>query len=275
MTTVCSDPAGADFGNPKETLFEAAFGKQLGGKLPVAANDHERWLRSVALAARGHYAAARAGVSRVRSSDPALQSLVLSARASWLRQLGWHAAAAPLDGRALVAALAAGSADAQCDAYTGLAADALGQGRFGVSDAALGKCRTVLDCRDCSDLWRQRLRFEWVSAELCMARGEVESAVDHAANARERALAGPSIRHRVKSDLLVAAAAACAADLDTSVAVASQTRSLCRTNGFVPLEWASTMLLAGITSDPQEAAHAADCAATIARRGGVFRSVDT
>ncbi|MGW0440278.1 hypothetical protein ACWDYD_17145 [Nocardia sp. NPDC003054] len=99
--------------------------------MPTPATPLDRWYRAVALGAQGRYAAARAELSTLSRAriDPALRSRVESTRGSLLRQLGGHAAAAAFDGRAATLALGAAGTDraeALADAYTGLAADALG-----------------------------------------------------------------------------------------------------------------------------------------------------
>src|SRR4029078_5358283 len=64
-------------------------------------------------------------------------SLALSTRASFLRQLGRHVDARGWEGRVLAGA--GGNADARADALIGLAADALGVGRFALSARLLAR----------------------------------------------------------------------------------------------------------------------------------------
>src|SRR5919204_531052 len=84
-------------------------------------------------------------------------SLAHSTHASFLRQLGWHDEARGWDGRAL--ALAGTDSEARADALIGLAADALGVGRFGPSAAALRSAESLLDLAPP----RLRVRLAWVS----------------------------------------------------------------------------------------------------------------
>ncbi|WP_280390199.1 hypothetical protein, partial [Nocardia wallacei] len=218
------DPA-----NSRHAIFaDAAFGERPGipaAELPAAADAVESWLRAVVLGGQGRYAAARAELGRAYrgSADPVLRSLITSTRASLLRQLGHHARAAVLDGRALAlvppdasAVGPAGSAarrEAVCDALTGLAADALGIARPELSARLLKRCQTFIGDLSASadgDGARARLRWHWVSAETALAapgRGLVAgSALRYAETALALAERGPSVRHRVKSRLLVAAA---------------------------------------------------------------------
>ena len=76
-------------------------------------------------------------LATLRRSVPAgrLASLAHSTQGSFLRQLGWHTLARGWDGRAL--ALAGADAEAAADALIGLAADALGVGRFAASATLL------------------------------------------------------------------------------------------------------------------------------------------
>ncbi len=99
--------------------------------------------------------------------DDPLASLAHSTRASFLRQLGWHDRARGWDGRAM--ALAGSDQEAGADALIGLAADALGVGRFAASAAALRRAGELLAG---SVPPRLPVRLAWVSAELAMARGD-------------------------------------------------------------------------------------------------------
>ena len=103
-----------------------------------------------------------------------LASLAHSTRASFLRQLGWHARARRWDGRAV--ALAGEDSEAGADALIGLAADALGVGRFPASAAALARAADLLTGAAPA---RLPVRLAWVSAELAMARGDGATAVGH------------------------------------------------------------------------------------------------
>lgn len=289
------DPA-----NPRHAIFaDAAFGNRPGipaAELPAATDAVESWLRAVVLGGQGRYAAARVELDRAHrgGTDPVLRSLITSTRASLLRQLGRHARAAVLDGRALALVLpdaralgAAGSAarrEAVCDALTGLAADALGTARPELSARLLKRCQNFLD--DSSDSGtgdgaRARLRWHWVATETALAapdRGLVAgTAQRYADTALALAERGPSVRHRVKSRLLVAAAAAAAGDVEQSRASAALVSSQSRENGLLPLRWACAMLLAGVAEDADAARAAAEaraCAQDLAGHGGVLRSGD-
>ncbi len=85
------------------SLRAAAFGDVPAHVPPwTASAPEEHWLRAVALGGQGRYSAARAELALVRrsASRGVWASLAESTEASFLRQLGWHRAAAVHDGRA-------------------------------------------------------------------------------------------------------------------------------------------------------------------------------
>ncbi|MET9027723.1 hypothetical protein ABZW96_19205 [Nocardia sp. NPDC004168] len=283
--------APAPLGDPHlAVLAEAAFGAAPGraaADLPSASDALGRWYRAVALGGQGRYAAARAELRRVcnHSNDPVLLSLAGSTEGSFLRQLGWHERAAAFDGRAAALILTAGAgaepdsaeefggyrpsrADAICDALTGLAADALGTGRLALADRLLR--RSASAAQQYRAGWRPAIRLRWVSAETALAAGDFEVAAAHAAAALELAERSPSVRHRVKSRLLVAAADVALDARGRSGVSAEDVAEQCREHGLLPLRWACAMLRAG-SGARDAAAEAAECAAAIARSGGVLR----
>jgi hypothetical protein len=256
-------------------LQAAAFGDCPGRwPLPPATTPVQRWLRAVAAGGQGYYAGAHTELSALRRAQPggALASLACSTRGSLLRQLGWHRLARGWDGRAL--ALAGEHDEARIDALVGLAADALGLGRFPASATLLGLARAVLDSgRDVPV--RVPIRVDWVSAELAMSIGDGATAVRHAQRGVELAdFAGSCERHRAKSNVVLAAALCSAGCLDKAREVADAGLDTTHRLGLVPLRWALASLLAGIGS----AAHTADevqtikddTAEAVRRRGGLW-----
>jgi hypothetical protein len=235
--------------------------------LPPAATPPELWLRAVAAGGQGRYGSALAdldGVCRVQRGGP-LVSLAHSTRASFLRQLGWHDRARGWDGRAMV--LAGADPEAAADALIGLAADALGVGRFAASDAALLRAGELV-----AGSGRQPVRLAWVSAELAMARCDGATAVAHAERAVELAAAFGSARHTVKSDVVLAAALCSVGDVNGSRRVADAALQDAGRLGTIPLRWALACLLADIGSGEHTAAEVLtirnECAATVRRWGG-------
>ncbi|WP_328388200.1 hypothetical protein [Nocardia sp. NBC_00416] len=184
-----------------------------------------------------------------------------------------------------------GLIDAAADALIGLAADALGTGRLALSSRLLERCSTLLDAAE-SGRYREpdpsavpdaraagaayprvRVRLRWVRAETALAGGHSDSALAEAEAALASAEQGPSVRHQVKSRLLVAAAAGAAGDTSRATALAARVDEQCRESGLVPLRWACAMLRTGLAGGPRDTAagDAAACRTLIARRGGRFR----
>ncbi|MFE3545455.1 hypothetical protein ACFXK0_21035 [Nocardia sp. NPDC059177] len=260
-----------------EILAATAFGPTPGrgaAELPEPADPRARWHRAVALGAQGHYAAARADLRALARTrlDPGLRSLVGSTGGSLLRQLGGHAAAAAYDGRAATLARAAAGtarAEALADAYTGLAADALGTGRLALAHRLLGRVEPLLDTAPP----RARVRWHWVRAETALAGGAAAPALRDARTAADLAAALPSVRHRVKSALLVAAATAASGERAAAAELAALVDADCREHGLLPLRWATAMLRAGVAEPGaagRAATEAADHAARIRELGGDF-----
>jgi len=251
-------------------LANAAFGDDPSlWPLPPASTPHELWLRAVVAGGQGRYGSAMAdldGVCRLQRGGP-LVSLAHSTRASFLRQLGWHDRARGWDGLAI--ALAASDPESGADAFIGLAADALGVGRFAASATALRRAGELLR-RPASP--RLPVRLAWVSAELAMARGEGATAVGHAERAVDLAAALGSARHTLKSAVVRAAALCSAGEIDASRRLADAALQDADRLGIIPLRWALACLLADIGSATHTAADVLrirnECAATVRRRGG-------
>jgi len=255
------------------SLVAVAFGDDPGRwPLPAATTAWERWLRAVAAGGQGHYGSATADLTALRREVRAgpLASLAHSTQASFLRQLGDHTCARHWDGRGL--ALAASDLEAGVDALLGLAADALGVGRFATSAALLARAREPLER---STATRLPLRWQWVAAELEMARGNGAAAVRLAERAVELANGHPSARHRVKTQLVYAAALCSAGRVAESRRIAEDALTATDTLGLVPLRWALASLLADIVGDAAAAEEMAakrdTCAQQVRRAGGVWR----
>ncbi|MGW0172326.1 hypothetical protein ACWDUM_00630 [Rhodococcus sp. NPDC003322] len=264
-----------------ESLTDHAFGPTPGHPaLPEARSAHDRWLRAVALGGQGRYAGARAELAALRRERPGavLASLAASTEASLLRQLGWHRIASGSDGRALVLAgddRSAAAIEARCDALTGLAADALGCGRLALGFRLLDRCAELIDGAGLpggeSRLWRQRIRLHWVTAEMSLAAGDSARGRRHAGTAVELAGASPSVRHQVKSELLLAAAISAGADPAAAADPARRVLARCEEHGLVPLQWAASMLLGGVAPGPEADEIRRRCESRIVSAGGRFR----
>ncbi|BBZ24219.1 hypothetical protein [Mycolicibacter hiberniae] len=249
-------------------LAAAAFGDEPGcWPLPEAANPRQRWLRAVAAGGQGRYASAAADLNALLRAVPAgpLASQANSTRGSFLRQLGGHDLARGFDGRAL--ALAGDDPVARADALVGLAADALGVGRFAASAALLAR----LAPESAAAPPRLAVRRHWVAAELAMVTGDGPAAVRNAE--RAAALVGDGMaRHRVKSQVVLAGALCCAGNVDRARVVAEDAIAETGRLGLVPLRWALACMLADIGSPRWTAAELRelreDAAGLVGHRGG-------
>jgi hypothetical protein len=252
------------------TLVDAAFG--VGSQcwpLPQARSADELWWRAVAAGGQGRYAIALTDLQTLSRLDAGrLGSLALSTRASFLRQLGWHNLARGVDGRAWALAT---DPESRADALIGLAADALGVGRFAASDRLLHQAQS---CVDDSGVPRQAVRLAWVRAELAMVSGAGAASVAHAERAVQLAASLGASRHAVKSDVVHAAALCSAGRFDESRAVADRALRSARDHALVPLAWALSCLLGDIGSADHQPADIAGirdtAAATVRGRGGVW-----
>lgn len=255
-----------------------AFGADPGRwPIPAAREPNDLWLYAVAAGGQGRYAGANAALTELLRGAPGarLTSLALSTRASFLRQLGWHWRAHDVDGRAW--ARAGDDPEAAGDALIGLAADALGVGRLPASAALLRRADGVF--RQAGGLTgRLQIRLAWVHAELAMATGDGAGAAAHARHGVELAEAAlPALRrHRVKSDVVLAAALCCAGDLAGARALADSALATAESLRLVPLAWACACLLADIGSDERDPAAIAELrdlnADFVTRHGGRWKS---
>lgn len=261
-------------------LVAAAFGNQPGSwPLPTAITPHHLWLRAVAAGGQGRYAHAYGDLSVLRRLVPAgpLVSLAHSTQGSLLRQLGWHTLARGWDGRAL--ALAGADREAGADALIGLAADALGVGRFAAAGALLDRADPLVVSPLVAD--RLAVRRRWVAAELAMATGDGATAVRHAEEAVEltQAMAVASARHRVKSDVVLAAALCSAGAVARARAVGEEALDATARFGLLPLRWALACLLIDIGTVTFSAQQLREltkirniCAGQVRRAGGCWRT---
>jgi hypothetical protein len=258
-------------------VLAAAFGDEPGRwPLPAATTPRQQWLRAIAAAGQGRYGSAYADLAVLARATPSgrLASLAHSARASFLRQLGWHGLARGWDGRAW--ALAGDDPEAAGDALTGLAADALGVGRLVAAAALLRRADPFV----AQAPPRLAIRKAWVAAELAMFGGDGGVAVDNAEVAVEltaTTLDG-SARHRAKSQVVLAAALCSSGAADRARDVADAALELTGQLGLVPLRWAVACLLVDLgTETPTRIAELRDlrddCAGRVEHWGGAWRKL--
>jgi len=132
------------------------------------------------------------------------------------------------------------------------------------------------------------VRRRWVAAELAMACDDGQVAVRHAEEAVERAQAMSinkainktidgmgSARHRVKSDVVLAAALCSAGSTERARVVAEAALDDTGRLGLIPLRWALACLLidiGSVTFKAQEMHEIRDiCAGQVRRAGGTWR----
>lgn len=254
-------------------LEAAAFGTEPGRwPLPSATTPHQLWLRAVAAGGQGRYGSARNDLATLvrRTQTGRLASLAHSTQGSFLRQLGWHTLARGWDGRAL--ALAGADPEARADALIGLAADALGVGRFAASAALLARAEPAQS----NTPRRLQVRRAWVAAELAMASGDGVTAVRHAEEAVELATEQPSARHRAKSGVVLAAALCSAGKEDRARAVGDTALELTGRLGLIPLQWAAACMLVDLgsaTGTTQQLRDLRDaCAERVRHAGGAWNA---
>jgi hypothetical protein len=255
-------------------MLAAAFGDEPGRwPLPAATTPHQQWLRAVAAAGQGRYGSAYVDLAELTRATPSgrLASLAHSARASFLRQLGWHGLARGCDGRAW--ALADGDPEAAGDALTGLAADALGVGRLAAAAVLLARAEPFV-ARAPN---RLAVRMAWVAAELAMVSGQGDVAVRNAEVAVELAATtlDGAARHRSKSEVVLAAALCSAGALERARDVADAALELTGRLGLVPLRWALACLLVDLADTEATAEEFRnlrdECAGRIGHWGGTWR----
>ncbi|MGW5053211.1 hypothetical protein [Actinokineospora sp. NPDC004072] len=219
-----------------EHLRAAAFGTAPDSPVPVVGEGSpDAWLAGVVLGARGFYAAAAAHLEPlIRSPHPVLAALAAATRASHLRQLGGHAAARPLDAYGLNRIAGADAPDAASDVLLGLAADAVGLGRVEEARRLVGRDTGAVGPR-------ALVRRCWLRAEIELAAGNAAGAI---APAREALAIGfPSVRHGVKSAVVLAAALAAAGERDEAEELLIRNLQIAVRHGLRPLVWPAALVL--------------------------------
>lgn len=228
------------------SLERAAFGDR--PDLVVTATPtsaRERWLAGVVLGAQGRYGRAAAILAGLLHTEVA--SLAASTIASHRRQLGGHAAARRFDAIAL---RHAGDEESRADALLGLAADAIGTGQ-------LGQARRLLD-RVTTNGWRTRVRAAWVAAEIELSADGTP--VEHAERALETATMSGSVRHRIKSEVVLGASLA-GRDPAMARKLVTRARDDATDLDLASLVWPAALVLVQV--DPSEASRYRELATTV------------
>lgn len=248
--------------DPLRAAIDAARAAGLGAEGMAAT-----WLLGVALIALGRYGSAIDLLEPMAGSGPAappeqrlFASLAGSTLAGLHRQLGRYDAAREADTAAL--ALSGQAGEAGFDAALGLVADAV------ALDGAAG-AREHLD-RAAAMMpggWRQRIRLDWIRAEVALAAGAPTVAADHAHDAVAGAETARAPWHLARGLILLGMAQSPAAQQEAEHAL-RRAAVLAEGLAALPLVWPARSALAALLSarDP-EAAEASRAAARLAVRG--------
>jgi hypothetical protein len=217
------------------------------------------WLLGVALAAAGRYGGALTVLAPLLEPGEApdapperrlFASLAASTIASVHRQLGRHTVARDYDERGLSTADAP---EAAFDANLGLAADAVGVGDAATARLYADRAAELADSRD--DWWRQRVRLDWVRAEIALLEGDPETATGHAHAAVDRAERSLAPRHVAKGLLFLGVAQVESGDEECATTL-RRASTLAESLGTLPLVWPSRAVLGALVGDvdPNESA---------------------
>lgn len=223
------------------------------------------WLLGVSLGACGRYGTAlttltpvlEAGESGSAPTAKLFGALAGASLGSIRRQLGRHAEARGVDERGL--ALTDGTGEAAFTCLLGLAADAVGLGDSVTAHEHATAAEKLLPERT-TEWWRQRVRYDWVHAEIALLDEQPEAAVEHAESAVERAERARAPRHVAKSLLFQGVAQIQSGDLAGAAAL-RRAATLAEGLGALPLVWPSRALLGALVADSDPAESAASLAA--------------
>jgi hypothetical protein len=221
------------------------------------------WLLGVCLASSGRYGSASAILEPLAMSLPdeperrLFSSLAASTLASVYRQLGRHADGQVRDEVALD--LSGEAPEARFDALLGLAADAVGLGAADLAAARLGEAAAVVAGR--ADWWRQRVRVDWVAAEVSLLRDEPEDAVARAATAVVLAETSGAPRHVAKGLLFQGVAEVQCGRLEDAAGTLRRAATLAESLGTTPLVWPARAVLGALLAEVSPAESASSLAA--------------
>ena len=234
---------------PLRSAVELAAGAGLAAEASAAG-----WLLGVCLSSAGRYGAALGVLEpMVAPADGPdvrlLGALAAATVASIHRQLGRHSVAQGYDEGALEASEGAG--EAGFDALLGLAADAVGLGDGAVAADRLSQAVELADGR--SDWWRQRVRLDWVRAEVALLEGRPSDAVGLAHAAVELAEHSGAPRHVAKGLLFQGVAQVETGRPDEAAATLRRAALLAESLGTAPLLWPVRAMLAALLAESQPA----------------------
>jgi hypothetical protein len=214
------------------------------------------WLLGVALGAQGRLGRAlavleplvEAGEAADRPEGRLFGALAGASAASVHRQLGRHAAARELDERGLD--LAGGSDEAAFDGHLGLASDAVGLGEREAARRGLAAAEEVVERHE--EWWRQRVRLDWLRAEVGLLEDDPGAAAAVATAAVDRAEQARAPRHVAKG-LLYQGLATLAVDPAAAVTPLRRAATLADGLGVLPLVWRARALLGALVAESEPA----------------------
>lgn len=250
---------------PLQRAVELSHAEGLDAEATAAA-----WLLGVCLGASGRYGSAMRVLEPLATSAPEeperrlFASLAAATLGSVYRQLGRHAEGRVNDDRALE--LAGDAPEACFDAVLGLAADSVGLGEVAVAEAALAEAASLAEGR--GDWWRQRVRLQWVRAEVALLADRADDAVASASAAVALAEASGAPRHVAKGLLFSGVAQVQRGDLDEAAGSLRRAATLAESLGCIPLVWPARAVLGALVAStlPTESAAALASARAVVRQ---------
>jgi len=217
------------------------------------------WLLGVSLAAAGRFGSALtvlepvAGQAVAQTAERRLfAALACATMASVRRQLGQHELARHIDHRGLD--LSDGVGEAAFDCRLGLAADAVGLVDVDTARGQLSAAQALVTERP--EWWRQRVRLDWVRAEVALLDGDVASAMTAASAAIQRAEVSGAPRHVAKGLLFLGVSQVQAGELDEAESTLRRAATLAESLGTLPLLWPSRAVLGALLEEKDPPASA-------------------
>jgi hypothetical protein len=220
------------------------------------------WLLGVALSASGRYGTAlkvlipllEAGEAPDAADNPELRlfaSLSAGTAAAVHRGLSRPEAAMELDARGL--ALTEGPGEAAFDCLLGLAADCVGADRLEDANLRFTQASAVIDGHG-GDWWRQRVRLEWVRAEIAMLADRPADGRAAAVEAVAGAEKARAPRHVAKG-LLFQGVAELQSGTGDAAGSLRRSATLAEGLGVLPVVWQARALLGALLgTDTEEGA---------------------
>ncbi len=181
-------------------------------------------------------------------------ALAAATVASVHRQLGRHTVAWEFDALGLTAADALpGLDEAVFDCRLGLASDAVGLGEIEIAGTELGVAAGLAEVHP--DWWRQRVRLDWVRAEIALLEENPTAAQEAASEAIDAAELAHAPRHVAKGLLFLGVAQAHLGSPDT-VTTLRRAATLAEQLGTTPLIWQARALVGALLAEDDPATSA-------------------